>query len=287
MRISLLVGFIGIVLLSTACGKRLASPTQVQPSGGVNIKVIQGKITHDSIVTIIGNNFGTHEQFHADTNKLARMWENFETGDFTSNSYGSWGLFNPPALAIIKDSPNKRGGVNDHYLYRRNNLELGAVEIAGQDHSEYFISQYVRISDSFSVCNGGTNQWKFTRFWSVNNKINIYPDYTCNGNSTQFVMGIEFTNPQILGWQTYITSPFSSPPKNWHRWDIYIKKSSDSVSYDGICQVYIDNKLVYDFNRDTGIPYLNGKGLTTGGGDLAGNVDIGSYFSGITQEKMV
>ena len=262
-------------------------PVQTQPQQGTRIHSVVGTVAHDSIVTITGLNLGSHAQYHGTQGKLARMWENFETGNFTSNPYGKWGLFSPPALSILKDSPTKRGGKNDHYLFRRNNLELGALEIPGQDHKEYFLSHYIRISDSFSVCEGQTHQWKLSRFTSVNNKVNVYPDYNCNGNSTLFVMGIEFTNPQILGHQTYISAPFSTPQKNWHRWDIYIKKASDSAAYDGILQIYIDNKLVYDFKKDTGIPYLNGKGFSNSNGDFAGSIFIGSYFSGASANTYV
>jgi len=249
------------------------------------ISSVSGVFTHGSTVTITGSSFGTHGDYHPDQDKLIRIWETFETGNFVSNPYQRWKIFNPPALEIIDNSPTKRASQENNYLYRRNNTGLGNIFISGQDHEEYWVSHWIRISDSFNVCQGGSRQWKLTRFWSTqgSGKVNLYPSYGC---SVGYNMGIEFTSPQILAHQTRFLK--GSPPlTGWHRWDIYIKKSTTAISNDGTLQIVVDNELVYDFKRDTGDSYHGGMNFDSQNGDFASAIDIGSYFSGASSETYI
>lgn len=240
---------------------------------------IEGDFSHGSLCTVRGTGFGDHPDFHPDADKLIRMWETFETGDFTSNAYGSWSLFNPDAIELMEQSPTARNAAGDSFLYRRNETSLGNLEFPSQDHEAYYFAHWIRLSDDFDVCgSNGTQQWKGTRLSSGNNQVNVYWAYGC---ADGFNIAIEYTSPQILRWQAQI-APLPEPParlEGWHRWDMYVRKSTSADSNDGELQIFVDNERVYDFLTDTGVPHHGGMGFDSEGGDFATRVAIGSYFS--------
>jgi len=257
------------------------------------ISNVSKDFTHGSTLTIIGSGFGTHGDFHPDSDKLVRVWETFESGTFSGNGYKSWGLFNPPSLELIQNSSTSRGAVGDIWLYRRNNTNLGNIFTTGTDGSlrqEFWISHWLRKSDNFDVCQGGTTQWKGTRVTSNSNssgrKVNTYSGYHCGAGSKHHI-GIEFTVPQILRHQTYWYSNKALLRGSWHRWDMYIKRATSANSNDGKNQIYIDNVLAYDFKRDTGDLYYNGMDFDDQGGDFAREIAIGSYFSGASSDTYI
>ena len=235
-------------------------------------------VTHALQLTISGSGFGTHADFHPDPDKLVRMWETFETGDFSSNPYGKWEQFNPPALELIKNSPTAREAAGDTWAYRRNNTGLGNIIIPGQAHGEYWISYWTRFSPSWDLTCGSGGQWKGTRITSSNNKVNVYPGW---GIDDGFHWGLEFVNPFINVWKTQFMPqhdpPSNQPSTSWQRWDEYIKKASSSNANDGKLMLRVDNVLVYDYATVTG-PKLGINDFDDEGGDFAKSIAIGSYF---------
>lgn len=256
------------------------------PSAQADVAVnsVSGTWQKGSALVIQGAGFGPHGDFHQDMDKLIRVFDDFNDGTLTTNPYMTWGVYNARASALAQDNPRTQSGQEG--FYRRNRSGLGFLSLPGRKEQEYFASFYMRLSDGFNITADplGTHQFKIFRLYSANNRINVYP--TIGGDDGLF-MAVEFVKPEVMRYQTQIDA-VPDRPKGWHKMTLYFKKNSAPGAKNGKCQVWWDNKLVFDWssqfkdpkNNPTYAPNYPVTGdFELNDADLAGEWALGDYFS--------
>lgn len=251
----------------------------------MNISGVTGQLTQGQKITVTGSGFGTRGKFHADADKMARMFDPCE--GLNKSPYGPWEIFKPEnnPFSYQTDSPRTPGG----YI-RRSNVGLGALAMNGGNQAEYFTSFYIRLSTGFDIWTmaAGTHQFKIDRLYSayVNGvpQVSIYPAIVPDEG---FILACD--NLMDVRRNQLVVPGFKPMPQGWHKLAIYIKKSSASGKKDGKFRVWFDGKLMFDwlkqFSDHGGKPWpwpdspLITGDFDTFGQDLAGPWMLGDYFS--------
>lgn len=231
-----------------------------------------------------GSGFGSRGDYHADADKLIRVFDDFNDGSLLANPYMEWGVFGAGAVVLNPEGP--RTSQSGDQFARRTNRGLGWIGLKGTDQREYYMSFYMRLSDGFDVNSdpSGTHQFKIVRLYSNNSPANLYPTI---GGPDGFFMSVEFLNPEVMRYQTQFND-IPDHPKGWHKMAIYYKKSTSPGANDGKCQIWWDNKMVFDWaahfkNPANNPSYAPGYPITgdfdVDDADLAGDWALGDYFS--------
>lgn len=263
----------------------------ILPVWGVNPVILSvnssvtGYVQHKEIIQIQGTGFKTHQDFHSDSDKLIRVFDDFNDGDLLVNDYLTWSVFNASQNPVIYANDNPRINTISNGFCRRRYIGLGNLYIMAGDFEEYYISFYMRLSDQFDISSApsGTHQFKITRIYNSDRVITVYPAI---GASDGFHHHVGNVSPQILQHESLITN-IPKVPVGWHKMELYYKKNSVPDANDGKCLIYWDNKLVFDWlvhYQDN--PNINGD-FDVDDADLAGEWTVGEYFSSASPETWV
>lgn len=263
-----------------------------------SITSANGQMDSGSLMTITGQGFGQHGDFHTSTANLVRVFDNFNDGTLLSNSYNTWVHFNSslnPCILVV--GAGRTGSQNDN-VYRRTSVGLGNLYTAAGNQQEYFCSFYMRLSDNFDITSSGsgTHQFKISRLFSTNstssgNKINVYPSL---GASDGFSFSPEFISPSIARYQLQMNA-IPNKPVGWHKMTYYYKKNSAVNAKDGRCVIWWDNKVVFDWllhfqdpaNNPSYAPNKIDGDFDVDDGNLAGEWSVGNYFSSASSQTWV
>lgn len=255
----------------------------------VHICRTAGGLGQGTTLTITGCGFGERPDFHPADNKMARMFDDFNDGELVGNLYSSWKVFNPGGGACVYTRQNPRTDRLEDGAYRRKTNNLGFIYLNAGDHQEYYSSFYMRLSDGFDIKSmvSGTHQFKIIRLYSAGTngtpKVNIYPMI---GHNDGFSFAPENVSPQVMRYQLQLRE-VPDRPYGWHKMAVYYKKSSSPRAKDGKCQIWWDNKLIFDWythfldqrNNPSYAPSKITGDFDTNGGDLAAEWNVGNYFS--------
>jgi hypothetical protein len=250
-----------------------------------DIQDVSGRLDGGQTARIRGTGFGTRGDYHADPDKMIRMFDDFNDGNLLQNPFSNW-VFAAGNGAVQYHREDPRTSRHEDAYYRRTNAELGSIFITGGNREEYYSSFYMRLSDGFNLTDArsGTHQFKIIRLWSSNNKINFYPAI---GVPDGFHLMIENVTPGVMRFQLQMDG-IPDRPAGWHKMAVYYKKSSRPGAKDGKCQVWWDNRLVFDwatqfkdprYNNPNAPAYPVSGDFETNNGNLSGEWNIGNYFS--------
>ncbi|MGQ0644868.1 MAG: hypothetical protein ACT4O3_05205 [Elusimicrobiota bacterium] len=260
-----------------------------------SVSAVEGALSEGAVLTAKGSSFGVHGDFHPASDKLIRVFDDFNDGSLAANPYETWSAYNgsanPSPVDYSRQSPRtSRPGEG---FYRRTHVGLGYLAIPAEDRPEYFSSFYMRLSDGFDIASAGsgTHQFKIIRLYSTNStsegKINIYPAI---GHDDGFHYMFEFIKPLVTRGMAQLNA-IPDRPYGWNKMAVYYKKSSSLNANDGRCRVWWNNKLVFDWKPHFEDP-ANGRGVITGDfdsddGNLAGDWAVGNYFSSASPSTWV
>jgi len=267
----------GLLILLAGTSGLAAAPT---PAG------VAGTLTHGQSVTVQGRGFGARGDFHQDADKMIRAFDDFNRGALDGNGYLTWLTFNAEEQAATWRSYNPRTNLPGDGYYHRSNVGLGWIGLKGENHSEYYISFYMRLSDGFDIASAGSgsHQFKIVRLYATNNNITLYPAI---GADDGFHIELENTSPTVMRYQLQLDA-IPNRPAGWHKMAVYIKKNTSSGARDGKLKIWWDNKQVFDWRSHFANPknnpdYAPGYPITgdfeANDANFAGDWAIGNYFS--------
>jgi len=254
---------------------------------------VLGNLQHGQTATVSGSGFGSHGDFHGDSDKIIRVFDDFNDSNFLSNPYMSWLTFNLEENAILQSNSGPRTSIAGDGFYRRSNIGLGWLGLNAGNRSEYYMSYYMRLSPGFDILSAGsgTHQFKIVRLYSTNNGINLYPAIGDDG----FHMVAEFVEPIVMRYQLQLGA-IPDKPSGWHKMTIWYKKNSSPNANDGKCRIWWDNRLIFDWMTHFQDPknnpdYAPGYPITgdfdVDDANLAGEWAIGDYFSSAGSQTWV
>jgi hypothetical protein len=255
--------------------------------GAPAISGVSGSTEPGQLFTINGTGFGSRGDFHSGSDKLARMFDDFNDGTLTGNPYETWRVFNASADPAVHSTDGSRTSRSGDGFYRRRSVGLGSLIITAGNRTEYYSSFYMRLSSGFDISSAGsgTHQFKIVRLYSTSNTdVNLYPAI---GASDGFHIMTEFIEPPVMRYQLQLNA-IPNKPAGWHKMAVYYKKSTSKDANNGHMRIWWDNKLVFDWlphfqdpkNNPSSAPgYPITGDFDTDGQDLAGDWSVGNYFS--------
>lgn len=227
-------------------------------------------------VTIDGSGFGVRGDYHPDTDKMIRVYDDWNGVTPGVNRYGSWNAFNYGSGALaVASGASRTGSTTDKYYRRNGNVNLGYIFLTATNQKEYYSTFWMRFYNFRYLSTSG--QHKVNRLYSTNAQVNLYPSH---GQSDGFNLAFEFLNPMPLrAWCQMNAIP--DYPSGWNRMEVYIKKASTSGARDGKYRVWWNNRLVFDwyqrFNVEQPLRGITGD-FDNQGADLAGDWALGAYM---------
>ncbi|MCA1702613.1 MAG: hypothetical protein LC808_04835 [Actinobacteria bacterium] len=310
MRESVLAVVAILAVTSTTVGDS-EKPAGSQSASGPLPVSTSGSIVHGGALTITGSGFGTREDFHSSTDKLIKMWDDFDDGELACSLYHCWHINNADAVAIAADHPRTARAGDRQYRRKAPTLaSVGGLEFYRLgNHRQYFASVYVRLSDQFNIqtlppegcatnSNGTvidgrcTKQFKVIRLWSnklseTDDRENLYPAI---GASDGWNLAAEHFSPGVLRACAQLEG-IPNPPgptalsTGWHKMTIFMEKSTAPGTNNGKLRIWWDNKLVFDWKQhfSSGLlpswcPPITGD-FDGDDGDFAWHLSLGNYFS--------
>lgn len=231
---------------------------------------ISGNMAHGQTSTIKGKGFGTRSDYHNDTDKLVKVWDDFNDADLLKGPYVQWNAFNLAGGSLKQVVESPRTTVPGDGIYRRLGVNnLGFLFVGAGNNQEYYASFWVRMNNYGYGATSG--QHKMVRIYSSDgSNVNVYP---AHGYGDGFHGVFEFIKPDTLRHQAQLN--IEDFPTGWHRMEIYYKKSTASGANNGKHWMTWDNKVVWDFEK------VRGYGFDTNGANLAGDWAVGAYTSGL------
>src|SRR5688500_17904436 len=98
----------------------LLSPNFLQAAPAVT--GASGQLQQGQSLVITGSGFGTHADFHSASDKMIRVFDDFNDGTLTTNPYLTWSVFNGSAGPVKYATDNPRTSTAGDGFYRRTNV---------------------------------------------------------------------------------------------------------------------------------------------------------------------
>ena len=256
-------------------------PVYIQASTPT-ISGYDGVLVHGSTIAVTGSKFGTRSDYHADSDKLAKMWSDWNNGSLITTAYGTFSTFNFGShLALGSDSP-RTTITGDNYYKRTSASELGYLNIQGGNNEEYYMACWFKTTLT-SYGSGG--QFKMIRLYASGDADGDGTNenfYTNVDPSNGFYQNFEFLNPVITATsesQWNANDP-GAAPSGWHYSEFYMKRASGNGVRDGECWAKWDGVTAFDWWHNFQIydPSADGAGEFDNDGEtLSGIWTVGNF----------
>ena len=191
-----------------------------------NIHDIAGIVLNSQPVTITGIDFGSHGDHNYSEDYLCFHWDDFEEGDFSKWSQ----VYQPDSWQTISGNDNRLGST---YCAKRLPGGTGAIGQVPGSQDEYFYSFYFRLEPGYSQ--SGTDQIKYLRIYS-----DLY-----GGSENRNAISINMSYGSVR-WSDdandtiYFMNVSEITTGAWHKWEVWLKKSSTATSTDGAIKIWYD-----------------------------------------------
>lgn len=236
-----------------------------------------GVMVHTSTAAVVGSGFGTRNDYHGDSDKLSKFWDDWNDGEKLSSTYGSWTSFG--SFTDVSNTSPRTVISGDNYYKRTCGTGscLGYLYKAAGNNNEYYSACWYK--QTLTTFNTG-GQAKIIRLGvgGTGNR-NFYPNIDLNNSWYQ---NFEFFSPTITGssesnWNSSRPTKFVT---GWHYLEIYMRKESSDGARDGEFWTKWDGVPVFDWwqNFQVTDPNSDGAGEFDGdGASFSSDWAIGAY----------
>jgi len=216
-----------------------------------------GSVEDGAKLVVTGLNFGTRADNGGSQNYLCRLWDNFDSGNFSNWNYTDGGS----SWEIL--STNNRVG-SKYIAHKKNESPLDRIQIVPSSKSEYYVSFWMNAATNMPT----NNNDKYFRAGSTSSNANLV--WNSNSNSSNVQSTVEFA---VGGTQVnYGSQSISGLKGTWNLveidWALPVLGSSKDFA-----KIWVNGKLVNNLPNSTD--------LWTDGQEMNNSpyIAIGAWFS--------